>query len=315
MLETSPPRMRIRRWIVPLIALLAAPGLGGCIVLEMGAGAMDQAAQAARSDERNGTDDGDGGTGSRNEDWTSEAGRGQTSNSDTAAENRLDGQAAVEATVAAFRSAQPLPTVIPPSPVPTRTPVPPTPTPTQTTVPSPTAPPSPTIDPFTLAGVPTRLEVPSLGIDTYIEQVGLTPDRAMDVPKEWQNVGWYDKGYRPGEQGNAVIAGHLDTTSGGPAVFWDLDQLLPGDEVNVTYSNGDRYTFIVQESGEYSYNAEGEVIDLIFGDSPTNDLNLITCQGNWDRSNSTYDKRLVVFTSLVPELTVRVNVEDDGIYD
>ena len=88
---------------------------------------------------------------------------------------------------------------------------------------------------------------------------------------------------------------------------------MPGDEVHVTYQNGDRYTFIVQESGAYSYNAEGEVIDLIFGDSPTHDLNLITCQGTWDRSNRTYDKRLVVFTTLAPERTVRAAT--DGAFD
>ena len=67
---------------------------------------------------------------------------------------------------------------------------------------------------------------------------------------------------------------------------------------------GDRYTFIVQELAEYDYDAKDDVIDTIFGESLAPNLNLITCQGVWDYGNGTYNKRLVVFTELVPELTV-----------
>lgn len=187
------------------------------------------------------------------------------------------------------------------------------PPPTATPLPSPTLPPTPTADPFVAAGAPVRFVAPSIGVDALVEQVGLTSDRAMDVPQGWHNVGWYREGYRPGESGNAVIAGHLDTTSGGPAVFWALDQLLPGDEVQVHYENGDRYTFVVQDMAEYDWNAEGEVIDRIFGPAAGPSLNLITCQGAWDYGQATYSKRLVVFTELVPELTVRAGYT--GAYD
>ena len=198
----------------------------------------------------------------------------------------------------------------------TATSVPPTATqvpPTATPWPTATVPPTPTTDPFVSAGQPVRLEVPVIGIDAYVEEVGLTADRAMDVPQGWMNAGWYKHGARPGEVGNSVIAGHLDTSSGGPAVFWDLSGLAPGDEVTVTYESGDRYTFIVQGSQEFEFDAEGEAIDVVFGSSQTEDLNLITCQGTWSRSNSTYDKRLVIFTRLAPEKTVRVGM--GGAYD
>ncbi len=197
------------------------------------------------------------------------------------------------------------PTEVPP----TFTPLPPTATPWPTA----TIPPTPTVDPLASAGPPIRLEVPALGIDAYVEEVGLTADRAMDVPQGWMNAGWYKNGARPGEVGNAVIAGHFDTSSGGPAVFWDLRALAPGDEVIVTYERGDRFTFVVEGSQEFDYDAEGEAIDVVFGPSQTEDLNLITCQGVWDRTQSTYDRRLVVYTRLAPEKTVRVGL--DGTYD
>ena len=35
-----------------------------------------------------------------------------------------------------------------------------------------------------------------------------------------EDVGWYELGARPGEAGNGVIAGHLDTDRGAPAAFF-----------------------------------------------------------------------------------------------
>jgi sortase (surface protein transpeptidase) len=181
------------------------------------------------------------------------------------------------------------------------------PLPTQTPWPTPTTPPTSTPDPFAAAGVPVRLIVPSIGVDAQVERVGLTADRAMDVPRGWQNVGWYQLGFYPGEVGNAVIAGHLDTNTGGPAVFWSLDKVQPGDEVTVVYGNGDQYTFAVEGSEVYLQETEGPTIERIFGESLTSDLNLITCDGAWDHGHATYTHRLVVFTTLIPEKTVRAN--------
>ncbi|MBK8540982.1 MAG: class F sortase [Ardenticatenia bacterium] len=165
-------------------------------------------------------------------------------------------------------------------------------------------PPTSTPDPFQEAGDPVRLEIPAIQVDAFIELVGLTPQDAMDVPKGWMNAGWYHKGFRPGEAGNAVIAGHLDSSTGGPAVFWSLNQLAPGDEVFVTYSSGLRLQFQVEGNQVYDHDAEGPTIDTIFGSSQTADLNLITCKGAWDYGNATYSERLVVFTHLVGEAPV-----------
>jgi sortase (surface protein transpeptidase) len=176
------------------------------------------------------------------------------------------------------------------------------PLPTATT--APTDAPAPTADPMADTGPPTRVEIPAIGVDATVEQVGLTPDRAMDVPKGWMNVGWYENGFYPGEPGNSVIAGHLDTSTGGPAVFWDLNQLIPGDEITVTYENGSRLTFVMVDNRVYNYDAQGAIIESIFGKSLTPDLNLVTCDGAWDQGLATYAKRLVVFTTLVPEKSV-----------
>ena len=178
--------------------------------------------------------------------------------------------------------------------------------------PTPTVPPTATPDPFAAAGMPTLLEMPTVGIAAPVESVGLTSDGAMDVPQDWMSVGWYAQGTRPGEVGNAVMAGHLDTSSGRPAVFWDLDKLAPGDEIAVTYANGDRYVFVVQRSQVFDHDAEGPVIQQIFAPDYTANLNLITCDGPWDGGLATYPKRLVVYTSLAVDKTVKA--APGGIY-
>lgn len=185
------------------------------------------------------------------------------------------------------------------TPLPTATPLP-----SATPWPTATVPPTPTVDAIAAAGKPVRLEIPAIGVDAVVEHVGLTAERAMDVPQDWMNVAWYENGPLPGAIGNAVIAGHLDSSTGAPAVFWMLNRLAPGDQVTVTFDSGARFTFVVQELVEYDHDAEGEVIDTVFGDALAPNLNLVTCQGVWDYGNGTYDKRLVVFTALAPELTV-----------
>ncbi len=196
--------------------------------------------------------------------------------------------------------AAPPPQVPAPAPV-TRIFVPPT----ATELPTPTEPPTTTPDAMAALGVPIRLELPSIGVSALVEQVGITQDRRMAVPSSWDRVAWFKHGFRPGEPGNAVVAGHLDTSSGGPAVFWNLDKLAPGDEAIVHYSNGDRLVFVVQGSAIYDYDASGPSIEQIFGPALTANLNLITCEGAWDHGRATYTKRLVVFTTLAPERTMR----------
>jgi len=165
--------------------------------------------------------------------------------------------------------------------------------------------PDPLLTRLANAGGPVRLEILSIGVDAPIEHVGLTGDgEAMEAPRGWMNVAWYHKGYQPGEPGNAVVAGHLDTNAGGPAVFWQLNQVSIGDEVAVTYANGDRYSFVVEDWKVYDHDAQGPIIDSIFGKSQTADLNLVTCDGAWDHGAATYSKRLVVFATLEPEKTV-----------
>ncbi len=145
--------------------------------------------------------------------------------------------------------------------------------------------------------LPKRFEIPKLGIATNIQLVGLNSAGEMDVPNNNKDVAWFHLGTKPGDVGSAVIAGHLDSKSGTPAIFWNLKSLTKSDVVYVVDSNGKKNKFEVMYTEKY--NSEEAPMEKIFGADDGAFLNLITCNGVWDKSEKNYNERLVVYTKLV----------------
>ncbi len=150
-----------------------------------------------------------------------------------------------------------------------------------------------------LAGIiPAQLSIPAINVDAKVEHVGQLPDGQMDVPKDENNVGWYQPGAKPGERGNAVLAGHVDNKTG-PSVFFHLGDLEAGDLVTVTNEHGLAYDFEVNAVESYPRN--NAPLEKVFGTSSKSSLNLITCTGTYDRDAGTHEERMVVYTTLVSE--------------
>ena len=143
-------------------------------------------------------------------------------------------------------------------------------------------------------GQPVRLKIPTINVDAAVEDVGQTPDGAMDVPKDFNDTAWYDLGARPGEQGNAVVAGHVDSTTG-KAVFWDLRKLVSGDQIIVVGDDGVERQFVVTASEAYTRDAVP--LDRVFGPTTETHLNLITCDATsaFDRTRKEYAGNLVIY--------------------
>ena len=142
--------------------------------------------------------------------------------------------------------------------------------------------------------LPTRLKIPSIGVDAPIEYVGLTPDGAMDMPKSELNVGWFNLGQRPGENGSAVIAGHFGMVNKRPQVFNDLHKLRKDDKIYIEDGTGENINFVVREIQRYGKDEDSS--DAFgFGDGKAH-LNIITCVGVWNKAEKTFSERLVVFT-------------------
>lgn len=153
------------------------------------------------------------------------------------------------------------------------------------------------------ASVPKNLLIPSIEINTNVQSVGVTETGNMAVPEGYSDVGWFRFGASPGTSGSAVLAGHLDTGSGKPAVFYRLGELKIGDEVFVTNEEGETLKFTVSGTRLVDYsNPPTELLAEIFGKPEgggESRLVLITCDGVWLPEKKTYDTRLIVFADFV----------------
>lgn len=151
--------------------------------------------------------------------------------------------------------------------------------------------------PESTVGIPVRLEIPEIKVDANIQFVGQNDKNEMDTPSNGTDVAWYKFGPRPGEPGNAVIAGHLDTFTSRFGVFMNLEKLAIGSDIYVKDDAGKTYHFKVTKKESYGY--RDAPVKEIFGESDTAKLNLITCGGVWDRKAQSYTERLVIYTELV----------------
>ena len=79
----------------------------------------------------------------------------------------------------------------------------------------------------------------------------------MDVPKGLNNIGWFNLGPRPGE-------------------------------------NGKNIPFVVRKTQIYKQNSDASEV-FISNDDKAH-LNLVTCQGIWNKKTRSYPNRLVIFT-------------------
>lgn len=155
---------------------------------------------------------------------------------------------------------------------------------------------TPTPDQFQAAGEPVRLRIPAVGIDAVVERTGRDSEGKVDVPKISRNVAWFNESALPGQAGKtSVISGHLDDPYG-PAVFYKVRMLVPGDEVEVTYQSGKRFVFVVEAKERYAF--DRAPVQKIFGATSRRMLNLITCDGAWNAGQANYNQRLVVYTRL-----------------
>lgn len=147
-----------------------------------------------------------------------------------------------------------------------------------------------------LVAVPVRLRIPSIGVNTGLDQVGLDPDGTITAPKTFQKAAWYNGGPRPGQPGPAVLLGHVDTKSG-PAVFYGLATLKPGAQVLVDRADGSTVRFLV--SGRIQVAKSRFPADLVYGPTLAPSLRLVTCGGSFDQHAGHYRDNVVV--SAVPQ--------------
>jgi sortase (surface protein transpeptidase) len=141
-----------------------------------------------------------------------------------------------------------------------------------------------------------NLIIPKINLVAPIIESGKTEDGSMFVPPDNKTVGLWQYGVKPGEVGSAVVAGHFKINTGKPGVFYDLQNVDIGDEIDITYSDGRALKFEVQN--KETYKVEDFPLSDFFGLNDAKRLNLITCAGKYDRIKKDYTHRLAIFAVL-----------------
>lgn len=144
---------------------------------------------------------------------------------------------------------------------------------------------------------PKELKIPSLKVDASIIPVGILKTGDLATPGNIFDTGWYSSSALPGQGGAMLIDGHVS----GPTqhgVFYNIKSLKQGDKISVVRGDGQTFTYTVVTSKVYdagSVDMNAAMQPITFGKPG---LNLITCTGKLDSTDTHFLQRVVVFAAL-----------------
>lgn len=144
---------------------------------------------------------------------------------------------------------------------------------------------------------PVGLTIPAIKVASSVIRLGLNKDKTVEVPKDPDDAGWYRKGPIPGQNGSSVILGHVDSKTG-PAVFYRLKNLDPGDQIAVELSDDTVAHYRVARVARYA-NRDFPAEKVYAGSPDIPALNLVTCGGKYDRDAGGYQSNVVVYAKYV----------------
>jgi LPXTG-site transpeptidase (sortase) family protein len=137
---------------------------------------------------------------------------------------------------------------------------------------------------------PARISIPAARVDAPVDAVGAARGE-LAVPSLGR-AGWWDGGPRPGEDGRAVIVGHLDSHSG-PDVFGRVPDLSRGDAILVRDQAGGAHHYSVV--GVTRVRKAKFPTDDVYGPASRPVLVLVTCGGPWDAALGHYRDNVLVY--------------------
>ncbi|HEV3170449.1 MAG TPA: class F sortase [Actinocrinis sp.] len=139
---------------------------------------------------------------------------------------------------------------------------------------------------------PVWVDVPSIKLHATLQTIGLDASGSLQPPTNLTQAGWYTGSPVPGQDGPAIIAGHVDSVNG-PAVFFYLKSLRPGDTITVGLSSGQAVAF--RATTVQSYAKTQFPTEEVYGARPDPELRLITCGGGFTAGH--YLDNIVVYAT------------------
>lgn len=144
---------------------------------------------------------------------------------------------------------------------------------------------------------PKKITIASVGVDGYVQNVGVDQNQEVAVPNNIHMAGWFAESVSPGQKGLSIIDGHVDGNTQA-AIFNNLANIKKGAEILVELGDGSVKKFEVIKTDVVDVK---DAPNILFSQNPkvSSQLNLITCIGNYDQSSQRYDKRIIVSSKLL----------------
>ncbi len=145
---------------------------------------------------------------------------------------------------------------------------------------------------------PKRIQIPAIGVDAFMQSVGVDQNSQIAVPNNIHVAGWFVDSVRPGDQGLSIIDGHINGRYTDEGIFKRLNELKVDDTVRVVFGDDSVREFRVYSAASHSLT---DAPSVLYSQVPEikNQLNLITCIGSYDVANRTYDSRHIVILEAV----------------
>jgi sortase (surface protein transpeptidase) len=143
---------------------------------------------------------------------------------------------------------------------------------------------------------PVRISIPAIGVNARVIALGLNRDRTIQVPKNFADTGWFRPGPEPGEQGAAVIVGHLDSRRG-PGVFYRLRDLRAGQVITIHLQDRSIVRYVANSMIRVAKSRFPT--NRVYAKTTQPTLRLITCAGNLNLATGHHRDNYIVFASIV----------------
>jgi sortase (surface protein transpeptidase) len=142
---------------------------------------------------------------------------------------------------------------------------------------------------------PVRITIPAIGVDARVIPLGLNPDHTIQVPSNLADAGWFRPGPEPGEQGAAVIVGHLEGRAG-RGVFYRLHELRAGAVITIHLIDGSTVKFVARSMLRVP--KDRFPTRRVYAQTAQPTLRLVTCAGKLDPATARHPDNYIVFATL-----------------
>ncbi len=145
------------------------------------------------------------------------------------------------------------------------------------------------------ANKPRYLSIAKLGVNqARVQEMGVLANNQLDAPQSVNDAGWYKDSALPGSGSKALLIDGHNTGPNERGIFWELGNLVVGDEIIIERGDGEKFTYKVVEIEQPLLENVDMAKMMQSVDASKEGLNIITCSGTWIPEKNTFDHRTTI---------------------